>query len=85
MVLTSGVYKIDMSFYINDFYNSSNLMLYVNGTSVSNLLSSYINGGFSTTRIVELQAYDTVRLGTTITRFVLNPGLSVGLIKIDEL
>jgi len=85
VVLASGVYKIDVSFSINNFYNSSNLMLYVNDLPVSNLLSSFINGSFSTTRIIELQAYDVIKFGATITRFVLNPGLSVSIIKLDEL
>lgn len=50
----AGVYEIDLSLSINNFYNSSNLMLYVNDSPVSNLLSSFTNGGFSTSRIIAL-------------------------------
>ncbi len=80
----AGVYKIDLSLSINNFYNSSNLMLYVNNSPVSNLLSSFANSNFSTTRIISLEANDIVKIGATITRFVLNPGLSLSIFKIDE-
>lgn len=80
----AGVYEIDLSLSINNFYNSSNLMLFVNDSPVSNLLSSFTNGGFSTSRIIALQQNDIVKIGATITRLVLNGGLSLTINKIDE-
>lgn len=84
VVSDAGVYKIDISLSINNFYNSSNLALYVNGSSISTLIPSFTNGGFSATRMVRLNQNDVVKLGATITRLVLNPGLSLSIFKIDD-
>ena len=84
VVLTPGVYKIDISISINNFYNSSNLTLYVNNSPISNLLSAFSNGNFSISRIITLKENDVVKIGATITRFVLNGGLSLAIFKIDE-
>lgn len=83
VVKNAGVYKIDLSFSINNFYNSSNLILYVNNSPVSSLLASFANGNYSTTRMLSLQAGDIVKFGATITRFVLNPGLSVAITQLS--
>lgn len=79
-----GIYKIDISLAVNNFYNSSNLMLYVNNTPVSNLVSSFTNSNYATTRIIDLNENDVVKIGATITRLVLNPGLSLSIVRIDE-
>lgn len=84
VVRSAGAYKIDVSLSINNFYNSSNLVLIVNDIVVANLLSSFTNGNFSTSRIVNLQENDVIKFGATVTRFVLNPGLSVSIFKIAE-
>lgn len=84
VALTAGVYKIDVSLSVNNFYNSSNLVLVVNDVVVANLWSSFVNGNFATTRIIELNENDVVKLGVTATRFVLNPGVSFSIVKIAE-
>ncbi len=80
----AGVYKLDFSFSINNFYNSSNLRLFVNDSSVTTLLSSFANGNYATSRIIRLQANDNIKVGATATRLVLNSGLSLIIFKIDE-
>lgn len=84
IVADAGVYKIDIAFSINNFYNSSNLVLYVNDIPISTLLSSFANGNFSTTRIISLEQNDKIKLGANVTRFVLNGGVSLTIFKIDE-
>lgn len=84
VILNDGVYQKDLSFSINNFYNSSNLVLFVNDVAVSTLLSSFANGNYSTTRILNLKSNDVIKIGATITRFVLNGGLSLSIFKIDE-
>lgn len=84
VVSDAGVYKLNFSFSINNFYNSSNLRLFVNNLSISTLLSSFANGNFATSRIIRLQANDVIKVGATATRLVLNGGLTLTIFKIDE-
>ena len=80
----AGVYKLNFSFSINNFYNSSNLRLFVNDSSLATLLSSFANGNYATSRIIRLQANDIIKVGATATRLVLNGGLSLTIFKIDK-
>lgn len=70
-ILKDGVYQLDFSFSINNFYNSSNLILFVNDVAVLTLLSSFANGNYSTTRILNLKSNDVIKISATITCFVL--------------
>lgn len=63
LVSKAGIYELDFSFSINNFYNSSNLRLYVNNVPVSTLLSSFANGNYSIHRIVRLGIDDIVQIG----------------------
>ena len=59
-------------------------MLFVNGAPVSTLVSSFANGNYSTTRIIDLNENDIVKVGATVTRLVLNGGVSLAIFKIDD-
>ena len=59
-------------------------MLFVNDLPTTTLLSSFANGSYSTTRIITLEENDVVKIGATVTRFVLNGGLSLSIFKIDD-
>lgn len=84
LVSEAEIYELDFSFSINNFYNSSNLMMYVNNVSVSTLLSSFANGNYSTHRIIRLGIDDIVQIDTTITRIFFNAGMFFTLVKIDD-
>ena len=83
-ILNTGVHSIDVSLSINNFYNSSNLALYENGSPISTFVSSFTNGEFSTNRISRLNDGDILKVGATITKLVLNSGISVTIFKLDE-
>ncbi len=84
VVKDAGVYKIDLSMSVNNYYNSINLTLFVNDSPVSTLLASVTNGSFSTTRIISLEQNDVIKVGATVMRLVLNGGLSLSIFKLDE-
>lgn len=51
---------------------------------ISTLVFSFTNGEFSTNRILRLNDGDILKVGATITKLVLNSGLSVTIFKLDE-
>ncbi len=51
---------------------------------ISTLVFSFTNGKFSTNRILRLNDGDILKVGATITKLVLNSGLSVTIFKLDE-
>ncbi len=51
---------------------------------ISTLVFSFINEEFSTNRILRLNDGDILKVGATITKLVLNSGLSVTIFKLDE-
>jgi hypothetical protein len=83
-----GTYFISVVFPINNYYNMTSSGLYINGEFAGSITTS--GGGIvhGTTKvgnfIVQLNANDTISVGTTTMRTVLYSNFNVTVIKIDD-